>query len=64
MSEDFFKWWSSDDGMCRLSSRKGGQLIGRGLWGRGQFSGESGSCDFAVWELISGLWVVSDSRGL
>jgi hypothetical protein len=23
----FFKWWSSDDGMCRLFSRKGGQLI-------------------------------------
>ena len=48
----FFKQWLSDDGMCRLYSRKGGHSIWR-IWGRGQFPGERGSCNFAVWELFS-----------
>jgi hypothetical protein len=30
VSKDFFKWLSSDDGMCRLYSRKGGQLSKNG----------------------------------
>jgi len=50
----FFKWWSSDDGMCRLYSGKGGQ-INLGYGGEGRFSRERGGCDFAVWEFISGL---------
>jgi hypothetical protein len=34
------------------------------LGGEGSFLGERGRCNFAVWELISGLRVLSDSWGL
>jgi hypothetical protein len=40
------------------------QTLAGALGGECSFHGERGRCDFAVWELISGLRVLSDSWGL
>ena len=39
-------------------------VYGSGYGGECSFFGERGRCNFAVWELISGLRVLLDSWGL
>jgi len=55
------RWNKCIQGVTETTRSYGGE---RGVGGESSFFGERGGCNFAVWELISGLRVLSDSWGL